>query len=189
MPTSKYRGRFRSPTSPGVFFVVQSSQRQSIRAISDGSSVLSTVRRPGAHRAYLRAVSQQTTVVRLQGFLFFGTITHVEDALRALLAEPAWRRTPIRFLVLDLASVAGVDMSAAEAFVRVRRLLAGRAVVLVLCGFGVESGVGRALGNVGLLDMPGVELFATFSDAIECEFAQCDLRALSWELMLIRSLC
>ncbi|KAI0660283.1 sulfate transporter family-domain-containing protein [Cubamyces menziesii] len=150
-----------------IFFVVQSSQRRSIRALHTGDSVMSTVRRPGAHRAYLRDVSKQTTIVRLQGFMFFGTITHVEDTIRALLDEHSWRRNPIRFLVLDLALVAGVDMSAAEAFVRVQRLLAGKKVVLVLCGFSVDSPVGRALGNVGLLEMDGVELFETFSDAVE----------------------
>lgn len=131
---------------------------------------MSTVRRPGAHRAYLREVSKQTTILRLQGFMFFGTIAHVEEAIRALLDEPTWRRSPIRFLVLDLSLVAGVDMSAAEAFVRVRRLLAGKKVVLVLCGCTVDSPVGRGLGNVGLLEMGGVELFETFSDAVECEF-------------------
>ena len=171
-----------TPLPSGVFFVVQSSQRQSIRAIYNGASVLSTVRRPGAHRAYLNSVTQQTTIVRLQGFLFFGTIAHVEEALRALLEEPAWHRTPIRFLVLDLALVAGVDMSAAEALVRVHRLLAGRSVVLVLCGFDVESSVGKALGNVGLLNMPGVELFGTFSDAIEC---RSNVIHLSWFILTI----
>ncbi|CDO73882.1 hypothetical protein BN946_scf185016.g39 [Trametes cinnabarina] len=150
-----------------IFFVVQSSQRRSIRALHTGDSVMSTVRRPGAHRAYLRDVTKQTTIVRLQGFMFFGTITHVEEAIRAVLEESAWCRTPIRFLVLDLALVAGVDMSAAEAFMRVQRLLAGKKVVLVLCGFTIDSSVGRALSNVGLLDMDGVELFETFSDAIE----------------------
>ncbi|KAH9847094.1 sulfate transporter family-domain-containing protein [Lenzites betulinus] len=150
-----------------VFFVVQSSQRQSVRALCTGDSVMSTVRRPGAHRAYLRDVSKQTTILRLQGFMFFGTITHVEEAIRALLDEPAWTRSPIRFLVLDLSLVAGVDMSAAEAFVRVRRLLAGKKVSLVLCGFTVDTPVGQALSNVGLLEMGGVELFETFSDAIE----------------------
>ncbi|KAI9058951.1 hypothetical protein FKP32DRAFT_1596829 [Trametes sanguinea] len=150
-----------------IFFVVQSSQRRSIRALHTGDSVMSTVRRPGAHRAYLRDVSKQTTIVRLQGFMFFGTITHVEEAIRTLLEDHVWRRNPIRFLVLDLALVAGVDMSAAEAFVRVQRLLASKKVVLVLCGFTVDSSVGHALNNVGLLEMDGVELFETFSDAVE----------------------
>ncbi|KAM5540073.1 hypothetical protein V8D89_006213 [Ganoderma adspersum] len=149
------------------FFVIQSSQRHSIRALYSGDSIMSTVRRPGAHRAYLHEASKQTTVVRLQGFMFFGTITQVEESIRQLFEEHAWHRTPIRFLVLDLALVAGVDLSAAEAFVRVQRLLASKRVVLVLCGFTVASDVGRALTNVGLLEMAGVELFETFSDAME----------------------
>ena len=124
---------------------------------------MSTVRRPGSHRAFIREVSAQTSVVRLQGFLFFGTITHVEDTLRTLVAGPA-----VRFVLLDLALVAGVDMSAAEAFVRVQRFLAARHVVLVFCGFSDDSPIGRALRSVGLLELDGVELFSTFNDALEC---------------------
>ena len=77
----------------------------------------------------------------------------------------------MRFLILDLALVAGVDMSAAEAFVRVQRLLSTRRVVLVFCGFSLESNVGRSLRNVDLLEMDGVELFATFNHALECELS------------------
>ncbi|KZT66913.1 hypothetical protein DAEQUDRAFT_674125 [Daedalea quercina L-15889] len=150
-----------------VFFVVQSSQRKSIRTLHTGETVMSTVRRPGAHRAYLREVSKQTTIVRLQGFLFFGTITHVEETIRTLVEGPSWHRNPIRFLILDLTLVAGVDMSAAEAFVRIQRLLASKRVMLVFCGFSLESNVGRSLRNVDLLEMEGVELFATFNDALE----------------------
>jgi len=53
-----------------------------------GETTLSTVRRPSAHRAYLREVSRQTTVLHLQGFIFFGTITRVEETIRALVSEP-----------------------------------------------------------------------------------------------------
>lgn len=53
--------------SIGFFFVVQNSQRRSIRAIHTGETAMSTVRRPGAHRAYIREVSRQTMIVRLQG--------------------------------------------------------------------------------------------------------------------------
>jgi len=149
------------------FFVVQNSQRRSIRALHTGETAMSTVRRPAAHRAYIREVSKQTTIIRLQGFLFFGTITHVEETIRSLIEGPSWQREFIRFLILDLSLVMGVDMSAAEAFVRVQRLVASRKVTLVFCGFFVESPVGRALGSVGLLDLDCVELFTTFADALE----------------------
>lgn len=147
---------------------------------------MSTVRRPSAHRAYIREVSKQTTVLRLQGnyhsslhakcllmsaagFLFFGTITHVEETMRTLVCGPAWDVTPIRFFVLDLTLVAGVDMSAAEALMRIQRFLAAKEVVLVFCGFSVDSPVGHALSSIGLLGMDGVELFSTFNDALECK--------------------
>ncbi|KAJ6491582.1 sulfate transporter family-domain-containing protein [Mycena vulgaris] len=135
------------------FFVVQNSQRASIRALHTGETAMSTVRRPSSQRAYIREVSKQTTILRLQGFLFFGTITHVEETIRSLLDEPSWQRNPVRFLVLDLSLVGGVDMSSAEAFVRVQRLLSAKYVTL--------------LESVDVLFADGVELFSTFNDAME----------------------
>ena len=80
-----------------------------------------------------------------------------------------WQRDPIRFLIIDLSLIVGVDMSSAEAFVRVQRLLAARSVTMVFCGFTVESTVGKSLQAVGLLDADYVELFSVFNDAMECE--------------------
>jgi len=148
--------------------VVQNSQQNSIRALHTGETAMSTVRRPSAHRAYLREVSKQTTVVRLQGFLFFGTITNVEESIRSLVEGNSWSQNPIRFLVVDLSLVYGVDMSAAEAFVRLQRLLSSKMVVLVFCGFRMDSPVGRSLSNVGLFNMEYVECFVTCNDVMEC---------------------
>ncbi|KAG1744926.1 sulfate transporter family-domain-containing protein [Suillus paluster] len=149
------------------FFVVQNSQRRSIRACYAGDSAISTVRRPAAHRAYIREVSKQTRVLRLQGFLFFGTIAHVEETLRNIVEGAAWQRNPVRFVVVDLSLVVGVDMSAAEAFVRVQRLLAAKGVVLVFCGVTPDSTCGKALSSVGVLQESFVEVFETLNDAME----------------------
>jgi SulP family sulfate permease len=50
-----------------VFFVVQNSRRKAVRAVYTGDRAVSTVRRPSAHREYLRDVGRQTVVLRLQG--------------------------------------------------------------------------------------------------------------------------
>lgn len=71
--------------------------------------------------------------------------------------------------MVDLTLVAGVDMSSAEAFVRVQRVLAAKYVTLVFCGFKVDSAVGKALKSVGIMGTEGVELFLTLNDAMECE--------------------
>ena len=89
--------------------------------------------------------------------------------MRTLVQGAYWQNSPIRFLVMDLALVAGIDMSAAEAFVRIHRLLSAKQVILVFCGFEAETPIGRALASVDLLEMDGVELFSTFNDALECE--------------------
>lgn len=109
------------------------------------------------------------STVGIIGHLFFGTITYVEEAIRDIVDGPSWQRNPVRFLVLDLSLVAGVDMSAAEAFVRTQRLLAAKYVTLVFCGFSAESAVGKALRSVDVLNAEGVELFSTFNDAMECK--------------------
>ena len=94
----------------------------------------------------------------------------MEETIKDIVEDPSWESRPVRFLVVDLTSVGGVDMSSAEAFVRVQRLLAAKSVVLVFCGFHTESAVGKALQSVGVLGEDFVELFATFNDAMECKY-------------------
>jgi len=149
------------------FFVVQNSQRRSIRSVHSGETVMSTVRRPSLQRAYLREVSKQTTIITLQGFLFFGTITHVEDTIRGIIEGPSWQNNPVRFLVLDFTLVGGVDMSSAEAFVRIQRFLSAKLVTIVFCGFSADSPAAKALQSVEVLGSDHVELFSTFDDAME----------------------
>jgi SulP family sulfate permease len=111
--------------------------------------------------------------------LFFGTIASVERTIRDAIEGPSWHHNPIRFLVLDLSLVAGVDMSAAEAFVRVHRLLNVKCVALVFCGFSERSAIGQALHSVGVLGGDKVELFSTFDEAMECESSTFWLELLS----------
>ena len=111
--------------------------------------------------------------IDVPGFLFFGTIASVERTIRDAIEGPSWLHNPVRFLVLDLSLVAGVDMSSAEAFVRVQRLLSTKYITLVFCGFSADSAIGKALQSVGVLGAERVELFSTFSDAMECEPSFC----------------
>jgi len=100
-------------------------------------------------------------------YLFFGTITYVEETARELLDAAKWNRNPIRFLVIDLSLVLGVDLSASEAFVRLQRSLAIKKVILVLCGFQMDSPIGRALKSVDLFEGPNVEVFSDINEAVE----------------------
>ncbi|MCJ1314196.1 hypothetical protein MMC25_007876 [Agyrium rufum] len=155
-----------------VSFVVQTSQVSAIRSMLPGNIASSTVRRHPVQHAFLQKVGTQVHVMKLAGFLFFSTISGVENRVRALIDEKTFHAHPIRFLVADLAKVDGIDFSAAEAFTRLNRILSKRNVQLIISGLDLHSDIGRSLSNVGLLDEEedGVELFEDLNSALEfCE--------------------
>ncbi len=155
-----------------VNYVVQTSRKSAIRATYSGQIASSTVRRPPMQLKYLQDVGQQTFVIKLAGFLFFGTIVSVENRIRALLAEEAFHDQPIRFLVLDLRHINGIDFSAAEAFTRINRILGKKDVNMIISGLDVHGEIGQSLRNVGLLseEENKVEIFEDLNEALEyCE--------------------
>lgn len=153
-----------------VSFVLQASQVSAIRGRLYGGVANSTVRRHPIQRRFLQDAGQQIYVMKLAGYLFFGTIVGVENQIRGLLKGP-FHEQRIRFLVLDLYHVDGVDFSAAEAFTRINRILSVENVQLVVCGLTVEGEVRKSFRNVGLFDEgDGVEYFVSLNSALEhCE--------------------
>ncbi|PWY80648.1 sulfate transporter family protein [Aspergillus heteromorphus CBS 117.55] len=152
-------------------FVVQTSRKSAIRATFSGKITGSTVRRPPIQQRFLKEAGQQTLIIKLGGYLFFGTIVSVENTMRGLIEEEAFNRRPIRFLTLDFSRVYGIDFSAAEAFTRINRILRKRNVQMTISGLDVEGDVGRSLQNVGLFEpVNGVEIFEDLNSALEfCE--------------------
>jgi SulP family sulfate permease len=154
-----------------VNFVVQTSRKSAIRATYTGEVAGSTVRRHPVQHRFLREAGKQTHVIKLAGFLFFGTIVSVENRIRALLENDAFTTRPIRFLVFDLGFVNGLDFSAAEAFTRINRILRKRNVHMIISGLDTDTEVGKSLHNVGLLgEENDVEIFEDLNSALEyCE--------------------
>ncbi|CEP12142.1 hypothetical protein [Parasitella parasitica] len=161
-----------------IFFVVQNARRsEAIRATYTGQYMRSTVRRLYRQERFLKQVGGQIQIVKLQGYLFFGTIDQVERAIREMLDEHAWDLHPIRFLILDLQLVQGLDFSAAEAFVRIRRLLRARQVYMIVCNVARRSDEEKALMKAGIWvkqsqqqDQGDLKCFEHINDAIEwCE--------------------
>ncbi|KAF3389358.1 hypothetical protein F1880_004104 [Penicillium rolfsii] len=154
-----------------VNFVVQTSRKSAIRATFSGEIAGSTVRRPPIQQRFLHEAGHQTLIMKLGGYLFFGTIVNVENTMRGLIEEEAFNRQPIRFLILDFSRVYGLDFSAAEAFTRINRVLRKRNVQTTISGLNVEGEVGKSLQNVGLFEPEsGVPIFEDLNSALEfCE--------------------
>jgi len=160
-----------------LVYVVQTSRKTVIRAEFSGAVAESTVRRPQRQRQYLNRVGPQIRIVKLGGYLFFGSIVKVEKKVRAMVDAEAFAAEPIRYLVVDFTHVTGIDFSAAEAFSRMNRILHRRDVRLSLAGVSLEGEVGMGLQMVGLFvegdkdsGIPAPRVFENLNGALEsCE--------------------
>ncbi|EEH17979.2 hypothetical protein PABG_00542 [Paracoccidioides brasiliensis Pb03] len=154
-----------------VNFVVQTAQTSAVTATYSGQVAFSTVRRHPLQVKFLKEAGKQTYVIKLAGFLFFGTIASVEKQIRGLIEEKRFKDQPIRFLILDFAHVKGLDFSAAEAFTRLNRILWKRRVHMIISSLDVNGDVGKSLHNVGLFSKENwVEIFENLNSALEyCE--------------------
>ncbi|KAF3910185.1 hypothetical protein ABW21_db0201095 [Orbilia brochopaga] len=154
-----------------VTFVIQASQKSAIRATYTGATARSTVRRHPFQQRFLKEVGPQIYLYKLAGYIFFGTISTVENSILDLLNERNFSKQPIRFLILDMTYVRGIDFSAAETFVRIRRTLRKRNITLVLSGIIPNGDVDIGLQGVGIWgDEGNVRLFPDLNEALEwCE--------------------
>lgn len=154
--------------------IFHASRVSAIRAIYTGDQVGSMVRRNPSQHHYLQKVGTQTYIIKLSGFLFFGTIVGVEEKIRELISDDVFKKRPIKYIILDLRHVTGMDFSAAEGFKTISRLLYGRGVELLISGKTPGSGVGLDLRAVGLgSDEIDVKFMPDLNSALEsCENEQ-----------------
>lgn len=151
--------------------VYQTSIVSAIRASYSGYIAGSTVRRNPTQHKYLQEVGQQIHVTKLAGYLFFGTIVSVENRIRALIEDEAFQENPIRFLVLDLSYVTGIDYSAAEAFKRLNRIFSNKGVTLLMSGVHPDTPLGMSLRTADMNeDGNDVKIYQDLNSALEsCE--------------------
>lgn len=110
-------------------FVVEYGRMSPIKHTLSGNSYRSNVDRPPAVRQYLRAHGEQIHIVKLQGFIFFGTANKLLSAIRAHLS--ARSQPGPRFLVLDFAAVTGIDASTISSFAKLKQIAQQQQIFLI----------------------------------------------------------
>lgn len=161
-------------------FVIQASRNSVIQAAFNGAVARSTVRRHYNLQRFLAAVGNQIYVLKLSGYVFFGTVVGIERTVRDLL-DDSWddshfTNNPIRYLIIDIEGVTDIDYSASEAFARMKRLLDSKGVFMMLSGASKHVSKLRGLKALDLLreydidsEYP-VRLFSNLNMALEwCE--------------------
>jgi SulP family sulfate permease len=112
-----------------VLFAVSYGRIELVREVAFGDTYRSNVDRSPAEREALRHLGERVAVLRLNGFVFFGSASALIERIRTRVEA-----SPLRFLVMDLRRVSGVDSSAVASFVKISHLAEANGFELVLAG-------------------------------------------------------
>jgi len=127
-----------------VLFAVNYGRIQLVREVAFGETYHSNVDRPPAERALLRTMGDRVQILRVDGFVFFGSANGLLERIRRRVEA-----APLRFLVIDLRRVTGVDSSAVVVFVKVMHLAEASGFELVFTG--ASEAVRSQLARGGLV--------------------------------------
>jgi SulP family sulfate permease len=140
-------------------FAVSYGRVDLVHEVTFGEVYRSNVDRPPAERERLRALADSVQILRVSGYVFFGSAKRLLDRIRARVEG----ETAPRFLVIDLRRVTGVDASAAAAFAKAERLASAQGTEIVLTG--APEAVRTRLERAGVLGTEGVVSFEADLDS------------------------
>jgi SulP family sulfate permease len=142
-----------------VLFVHNYSRVEVVSQTMSGAHLRSSVERPVRDIRYLREQGEQICVLRLQGFIFFGTANHLLNQVRTRAMDT--KRVSLRYVVLDFRRVTGIDSSAAFSLWKVHEQARKNGFTLVLTHMAAD--VRKQLSNSGL-HHDSTESFRLFPD-------------------------
>jgi SulP family sulfate permease len=120
-----------------VLFVVNYSRIDIIKDALTGSSYQSSTERPFEHRQLIRESGERIQILRLHGFIFFGTsqslVNHINDRIKD------GARKKLQYLILDFQHVSALDSSAVFSFIRLRQLADTHQFHLILTDLNQET--------------------------------------------------
>jgi SulP family sulfate permease len=136
----------------GILFAVNYGRIELVREVAFGETYHSNVDRPPAERAVLKTRGDLVQILRVNGFVFFGSINGLLERIRERVEV-----APLRFLVIDLRRVTGVDSSGVVAFVKVMHLAEANGFEVVFTG--ASDQVREQLRQGGVVESEGIVRF------------------------------
>ena len=147
-----------------ILFIIKYSQVSVITSIATGQQIRSNVERPTWTLNALDKNGDCIHVLRLRGFVFFGTATELLNVIRQRVEDNS--RVPVRFMILDFQSVTGFDSSAAVTMTRVKGMALRQGFQLVLCGINERVMADLGAANIDAID-ESVGSFPDLDHALE----------------------
>jgi SulP family sulfate permease len=115
-----------------VLFVINYSRINVVRYALTGKERGSNVERNTVEEKFLRDNGGQTLILKLQGYLFFGTAAALAKRIEERLADAS--QPPLRYVALDFAQVTDMDSSAALSFMQLAQDASQHNFFLLLTG-------------------------------------------------------
>jgi len=150
-----------------AIFVISYSRVRVIRQELTGAEYHSHVERSPVVLNILKAKGQLIRVIRLEGFIFFGTaytvLTHIQRMMRSS------SEAPLRFLLLDFEEVRASDTSAMSVFAKIGNFCKRRDCELIFTR--MNASIEKQFRHAGLgADLDQIKFFADLDLALEyCE--------------------
>ena len=119
-----------------ILFIHNYSRVDVVTNTLSGAQLSSNVDRPVRFVRELKEQGQAIYILKLQGFIFFGTASHLLDKIRARLANAAL--PPLRFVVLDFRRVTGLDSSAIFSLRKAEQMGQKRGFTMIICHASAE---------------------------------------------------
>jgi SulP family sulfate permease len=112
-----------------ILFAVNYGQIDVVNIVLTGASYRSNTERPPEHYLRLEKYGDQLHILRLHGFVFFGTANGLLNRVRARINDKA--QPPLKYLLVDLQRVTSLDSSAAMGFIRIHQLTKAENIHLI----------------------------------------------------------
>jgi sulfate permease, SulP family len=136
-----------------VLFAINYGRTELVHEVEFGPTYHSNVDRPPAEREALRTLGDRVQILRVSGYVFFGTASGLLERIRKRVEGGS-----LRYLLVDLRRVTGMDSSAMMSFRKVTQLAQANGFELVFTG--VPDAVTTRLQRGGVVATDGVVRFA-----------------------------
>lgn len=120
-----------------ILFVVNYSRIDIVKDTLNGKTYQSKAERPYDHRQLIRLFGDQILILRLQGFVFFGTAQALLQKVQDRLKDKS--KESLRYLILDFHYISNVDSSAVFSFLRLKQLAETEKFNLILADVNADT--------------------------------------------------
>lgn len=119
-----------------VLFVLEYSRISIVKQEFSGTVFRSNIDRSYAENAILRDMGQHIWVMKLQGFIFFGTSNEFFHRIQSRVLDP--EQEALLYVILDFRLVRGIDVSTVFDFIKLRQLAMLHGIHLLFAGVSTE---------------------------------------------------